>query len=291
MPGLLGVVAERAVAVVTVEPVLAPAQAERAGHHLDLFSPGRRPPRRQDFLERGVDVVGDVEVEIAVAVGVEEGRPGRPARAGDAGPLGDLLERAVAAVAVKPARAEAGDEEIDPAVVVVIARADAAAPAIAADAGALGHVLKSPAAHVAIQGVAALDAHARRLLVKCPGVDEEGVEPAIAVVVDERRPGAGRLQKVVLVHAAAVEQGGQAGLRGRIDEPRARRRTRPGGRHGDGTDGHGPAASRKPARQQDRHKDSPQTHGVSFTDRRNRTSRMPSRPSMRAGRSQSGSTP
>jgi hypothetical protein len=193
-------------------------------------------PRREDLLQRAIDVVGDVEVEVAVAVGVEERGPGPPSRVGDAGPLGHLLEGPVAAVAVEPVRAELGDEEVDMAVVIIVGGADAAPPAVVADAGPLGRVLEPPAAAVAVQRVAAPLADPRRLLVEGPGVDQVDVQPAVLVVVDERRAGADRLEDVVLGDAPAPEHGGQSGLRGRVDEPRGRV-------GGGGADGAGEAAT------------------------------------------------
>ncbi len=78
-----------------------------------------------------VDVVGDDEIEFAVAVVVDEGAAGAPffAGAGDSGLLGYLFEGAVALVVEEAVFAVAGDVEVVEAVVVVVADAGSLAPA------------------------------------------------------------------------------------------------------------------------------------------------------------------
>ena len=60
--------------------------------------------RSHDGIPRRLDVARDVEVEIAVAVGVKERAPGAPAAGGDAGASRHVLERAVATVAEQRVR-------------------------------------------------------------------------------------------------------------------------------------------------------------------------------------------
>ena len=59
-------------------------------------APDERPLRADDRVPGRVDVARDVEVEVAVAVGVEERAAGAPAAGGDPGPRRDVFERAVA---------------------------------------------------------------------------------------------------------------------------------------------------------------------------------------------------
>jgi hypothetical protein len=77
-----------------------------------------------------VDVVHDVEVEVAVAVVVEEGRPAPPARVAHAGRRGDVGEVERSVVAQEDVGAEARDEEVEVAVTVVVARDRAERPAV-----------------------------------------------------------------------------------------------------------------------------------------------------------------
>ncbi len=63
----------------------------------------------------------DIQVEVTVAVGIEEAGAGAPAGIRDAGPFGHLLESAIPPVPVEPIRPEIGDIKIDMPVVVLIA--------------------------------------------------------------------------------------------------------------------------------------------------------------------------
>ena len=78
-----------------------------------------------------VDVVGDDEIEFAVAVVVDEGAAGAPLFAGacDSGLLGYFFEGAVALVVEEAVLAVAGDVEVVEAVVVVVADAGSLTPA------------------------------------------------------------------------------------------------------------------------------------------------------------------
>ena len=109
-----------------------------------------------------LDVAGDVEIQIAVAVGVEERAARAPAAGGHSGAGGHVLERAVAAVAEQGVRAPVRDVEIETAVAVEIADARAAAPRREVDARLLRDVLELPAAEIAIERIPMRDSLARR---------------------------------------------------------------------------------------------------------------------------------
>ena len=74
----------------------------------------------QVFLDRPVDVVGDEQIEAAVAVVVEPRGAGREPGVADTGRVGDVGEAQAAKVAEQAILAERGDVEIGPAVVVVV---------------------------------------------------------------------------------------------------------------------------------------------------------------------------
>src|SRR4029079_16997223 len=109
-----------------------------------------------------LDVARDVEVEIAVAVRIEERASRAPAAGGNARAGSQLLERAVAALAEQRVRSPIGHVEIEPAVAVEIARARAAAPCREIHARLLGHVLELPSPEVAIEGISMWDPLTRR---------------------------------------------------------------------------------------------------------------------------------
>ena len=171
--------------------------------------------RAEDVVEGGVDVGGDEEVLIAVAVGVEEDRPGGPA--GKTGRVGDPLEGAVAAVAVEDVGAEVADEEVGTAVAVGVPDGDPGRPAVVADARRFGDVLEGAVAAVAVEVVAA--ALGDRGAVETPAVDQVEVEVAVGVVVEERDSAAARFEDVRLLLAAAPGGRGEARLAGDVDEP------------------------------------------------------------------------
>ena len=78
-----------------------------------------------------VDIVGDKEIKVAVAIVVDKSAAGVPAFpvARDAGLCADIGERAVAIVVIENVLAEIGDEQVVPAVVVVVADAASLTPA------------------------------------------------------------------------------------------------------------------------------------------------------------------
>src|SRR5262249_49901735 len=158
---------------------------------------------------REVDVVGYVEVEPAVAVEVGEAGGETEAPLPHPGRSGGLDEGAVAVVVPELVAAEAHDIEVDPAVVVVVTgrhphpvppgRPPHAAPPAADidEAGGGGDVdeirLRAPVR--ARDGVVAEQApaewtglgggRAARRGGERPALDEEDVEVAVAVVVEE----------------------------------------------------------------------------------------------------------
>ena len=126
---------------------------------------------------------------------LHDGDPTR-ARAGDIG------EDAVAAVAIQHVRAEVRDVEIDPAVVVVVARAGAHAVVAMSNAGLLGDVVERAVAAISEQAVPCLPRDRR--IGHRSAVDQEDVDPAVVVVVEEQPARADGLDQV-LVGARAVD--------------------------------------------------------------------------------------
>ena len=189
---------------------------------------------RDDGLPRRLDVARDVEVEIAVAVGVEERAAGAPAASRDAGAGSHVLERAVTTVAEQRVRAPVRHVEIEAAVAIDIAGARAAAPRREIHARLLGDVLELPSAEVAIEGIAMRDPLARRReLRRRHQID---VEQSIAVVVEQRDAAAGRFEDVILGRTAAIHL------------PRQLRTDVKGHRHGRAVSGQRDVRRRRPHR-------------------------------------------
>ena len=114
----------------------------------------------------------------------------------------DIGEDAVAAVAIQDVRAEVRDVEIDPAVVVVVAGAGAHPVLAMADARSIGHVLERAVAAIPVQAVPRLLRHRR--IGERATVDEEDVDPAVVVVVEEQPARADGFDQV-FVGARAVD--------------------------------------------------------------------------------------
>ena len=219
-------VGEGAVAVVAVEDVFATLQTGGAAGYLNAFVGAAGGFGKGGGLDVEVDVVGDEEVEVAVAVVVEERAAGVPSglRLQEACFGGDIGEGAVAVIAIEDILSVVADEEIVPAIVVVVADAATLSPAAAAKAG-FGCDVGEGAVAIVFEEVRdglltfgeAFDAGA---------VDEEDVEPVVMVVVKEGHAAACGFEEVsVLVLATVDRLGVEAGLASHVNEADAERRS------------------------------------------------------------------
>ena len=129
---------------------------------------------------------------------------------------GDVREAAVAGVAVERVRTDVRDVQIDPAVVVVVAGARAHAVVAMPDAGLRGHVVERAVAAVAEQTVPRLSRDRR--IGQRTAVDQEDVDPAVVVVVEEQPAGPHGFDQVLLGAGAVDVTEVDAGLAGRIRE-------------------------------------------------------------------------
>src|SRR5439155_8595542 len=129
--GFFADVGERAVTVIVIENVFSAVETRRAASNHNAFVEARAGFGNGRGLQVEIDVVGDEEIEAAVAIVVDESAAGVPALAGagDAGFFADVGKGAVAVVVVEDVFPEVRDEEIVEAVVIVIADADALSPA------------------------------------------------------------------------------------------------------------------------------------------------------------------
>ena len=187
---------EAAVADVFEEQVGLPGKSRRPDHDARATAPAEGPLRPCDGVPRRLDVAHDVQVQIAVGVGIEERTARAPAAGGDPRRGSHVRERPVAAVAEQRVRPPVGHVEIEPAVAVGIAHARAAAPGRKIHARLFGDVLEGPPSEVPIQGVAMRDALTRRgELRRRHQVD---VEQPIPVVVEQGDAAAGRFEDVIL---------------------------------------------------------------------------------------------
>jgi hypothetical protein len=207
-----------------VENIFSALQAGRAAGYLNSFigTAGGFGERRG--LDVEVDVVGNEEVEIAVAVVVEEGATCIPTsfRLQQTGFRSDVGEGAVAVIAIENVLAVVADDEVVPAVVVVVADTTALTPAAAGKAG-FGSDIGEGAVAIVFEEVRDWFLAFGKAL-ETSAVDEEDVDPVILIEVEESYSAACGFEEVtVLVFAAKDSFGIETGLTSDVNEGDAER--------------------------------------------------------------------
>ncbi len=185
---LLGHVLERAVAAVEVEPVLRPD--EERGVAVPAFVGGRvdakEPARRVIF-----DVAGDVEIEVAVPIGVGECRGRTPTVQAQAGLAGHVGEGAITAIDQQGIGTEVADVEIFPPVAVDVRGRHALAITAVTAAARRGLILETTVPQIAEQPV---PGRGYIFWGKGSRLDDVKVDPSVAVVVQPGHSGAHRFR-------------------------------------------------------------------------------------------------
>ncbi len=216
--GLLADIGEGTVAIVVIEGGNAGGQAARAAVDRNSFPIAVRVfagLRNRFGVE--LEVVGDEEIEAAVAVVIDEGAAGAPTISGmkKSGLLRDIGEGAVAIVVIEDVLAPVGQKQIVEAVVIVVADGNGGGPSVASEAGFFGDVDKGTVAIVFVEAVGG----SRRRAFQTGAAEKKNVEPAIVVVVDKRAATADRFDDVGFFRFAAVDDGRvEAGLRRDVDK-------------------------------------------------------------------------
>src|SRR6266404_2543211 len=202
--GFFADVGESSIAVVVIKNVLAAVESRRTARDHDAFVEAGTGFGNGRGLQVEIDVVGDEEIEVAVAIVVHESAAGVPALAvsGDARFFADVREGAVAVVVVENVFSEVGDEEIVGAVVVVVAHAHGLPPSGMEQAGFGGDVRESAVAIVFEETVRGFLSGGKTF--EAPAVDEKNVEPAVVVVIVESDAAAGGFEKILVFVLAAV---------------------------------------------------------------------------------------
>ena len=154
-------------------------------------------------LEAGLQVVGHVEVQVAVIFHVEEGGAGAPVGTNDAGFGRNVAEGAVPVVAIEPIGSEVGDVDVPVAVIVVVANGNPhAIGAVSLQPRPGGHLLETAVGQVAIERVANRPGGAG--VGRQASVDQQNIQPPVVVVVEQGASGAYRLHQVLLVGSASL---------------------------------------------------------------------------------------
>src|SRR5439155_2993891 len=158
---------------------------------------------RRSRLQIEIDVVGDEQVQMPVAIVVEKGAACAPLRvlAQETRPFRNVRKSAVTVVVIENVLAPVHDKKVVKAVVVVVADADALAPAEAGQSGLLRHVLEGAVAIVAQQPIG----RDRLSASQSSTIHKKDIEPAVVVVIEEGRAATGSLDDVLVLRAAAVD--------------------------------------------------------------------------------------
>src|SRR4029077_968081 len=144
------------------------------------------------------------EVKLAVAIIVQPGAAGSPMGSvrADTGLLCDIGEGAVTVIVVQHVLAPIGDKQVLKAVVVVIAHANAGRPTRAEQTGLGGHIGKSAVTIILVEAVGSSFGGG---LESCPA-EEENVEPAVVIVIEQGASAAHCLHDVFLLGDAAIDR-------------------------------------------------------------------------------------
>lgn len=208
-----------------IKDVFSALKARRAASYLDSFVCATGGVRQRRGLDVEIDVVGDEEIEMPVAVIVEKGAAGVPTGFGleESSRGYHIGEGSIAVIAVEGILAVIRNEEVIPSIVVVIADTAALAPSsFVLQAGAYRHICKGTVAVV-------FEQMALRLLpfgkaIKTPSIDKENIEPVVVVVIVKGHSAAGRFEEVFIsVFPAVNGLRIQAGLARYVNEADAQR--------------------------------------------------------------------
>src|SRR5438874_10037307 len=202
-------IGERPVSIVAVEHIRVAGQTARATHHWNPL-----PLAHGRIVAAGIlcgiklDVVADKQVEMTVAIEIEECASGSPAnlRIMDSRFVGNVGKRAVAVVVKKDIVSPETAEQIVPAVVVIVANAHAGLPAGASECGFLGHIGKRAVAIVLEQLRCGRFAF-RPFLAEAGAIGPVNIQPSIVVVIEGSDAASLCLDDVALVRVGAPNIG------------------------------------------------------------------------------------
>ena len=163
-------------------------------------------------------IIADVQIQIAIAVVIEESGARSPTRVVNTGHVREIDEMAGALVSQQNVPPDAGDVQIDIAIVVVIARGHP--HAVAADIGAAagGNVLERAVAAIAEQ----LTGGRREISLRfqmTAGLHQKEVQIAVVVHVEQRRAAAHDLRHEIALAMSGLVHEVHAALQGLFGKP------------------------------------------------------------------------
>src|SRR5580700_3013489 len=141
-----------------------------------------------------VDVVGDYQVEISVAVIVDEGATCAPALGGEQTAfLGLVAKRAIPLIPVQDILSPLGDEHVGVAVIIDVTRTRALAPPWTRNSRFFGDVVELQSTQVVIEERLGL-----RAVAQAAAIHQKDVGKPIIVIVENCYTGSGGFRDVLL---------------------------------------------------------------------------------------------
>src|SRR5262245_17736143 len=197
---LLRDIDESSVAFIPIEKILSGRQSARAAHDRNSFPHAKLTAAfGRSFIEVEVDIVGDKEVQVSVPVIIQKSAARAPACRFEhqPGALRDIDKTALSGIPVKVILSEIGHEQIIEAVIIIIGYTRALAPARPDQVRLFCHISEFSYFIIAIEVISGF--LPLRETFESGAVDQENIEPAIVVVVEERDTTAGHLENKSLL--------------------------------------------------------------------------------------------
>ncbi len=172
-----------------------------------------------------IDIVGNEQIQVAVAIIIEKSTSGSPAKISFVQQprlTRNIRKRTVSVVSVEHILTVIRDEDVFETIVVIVTNSYPARPTRAQQAGLLRDIGKCAVSIVFVQAVAGF----WNDLVHALTAEHENIQPAIVVIIEEGNTAAHSLNDVVLMLEAAVDDGRRKpSLCGNIGEVRKKRDT------------------------------------------------------------------
>src|ERR1039458_6509830 len=176
---------------------------------------------RRHGLEVKLQVVGDEQVQVAVAVVIHEGAAGSPSHSWREQTrfLGDIGEGAIPIIAVENVLTPVSDEDVVETIVIVIRDGDTVRPTHARETGLRGDIGEGAIPVVLVEPVSG----PRRRPFQTRAAEHQDVQPAVVIVIEEGDAAAHRFDDVqVAVDAAVNHRFAQARVRGHVRKARVK---------------------------------------------------------------------
>ena len=169
-----------------IENVASPLQSRHAVKYRRLFPRQRRVAIVESETVLMFHIVADKQVEMAVAIIVQEGSSSVPALFGlqEARFACGIGESAVSIVVVKDIPAVISNEQVEIAIIVIVPHANALPPTVSHQPSFFGDIRKGSIVIVSEKVIGRFRSFGK--VAQPPTVDQEYIQPAVVVVIEKR---------------------------------------------------------------------------------------------------------